>query len=325
MSDLVPVGANLPAHLQDAFNVDELAGDLYDGASSGFAVVSIKGSRWKIKHGGEEMPVLDDNDEPKPSIEVVIVKASRDISKLYYAKAYAEGDDSPPDCFSAKGDVPDPESVNPQADTCATCAHNVWGSKITDAGKKTKACGDSRRIAVVPLDDINNELHGGAMLLRVPAASLSDLAKYGKGMAAKGFPYNAVGTRLGFDIDAAYPKLTFKPIRALTDEQLADVAEAFHSDTVSNILSQPAELRPVAPQAATVPKEKPKPKKAESVSLDFDEPAAEKPVAKKAAAKKPAARKPAAKKEPEVPANANGAADINDDLDDLLSDLDSLA
>ena len=324
MSKMVPVGANLPAELQDVFNVEELAGDLYDGASSGFAVVGFKGSRWKLKYGGEEQPVLDDNEEPKPSIEVVIIKASREISKIYYEKDYAEGDDSSPDCFSSDGTVPDAESLAPQSDTCANCSHNVWGSKITPAGKKSKACGDSRRIAVVPLDDITNEAYGGPMLLRVPAASLQDLAKYGKGMAAKGFPYNAIGTRLGFDIDAAFPKLTFKPIRVLKDEQLVQVAEVFRSDSVANILDQ----APVTPPAAKKPSPKKATPKAESVSFDFEEeveqaeeevvkPAAKKPAAKKPAAKKPAAKKAAATPEPE--------GDLDADLDDLLSDLDSLA
>ena len=319
MSNIVPSTANLPAELQDVFNAEELAGDLYDGTSGGFAVIGFKGSRWKIKSGGEEEPVLDDNGEAKPSLEVVLVKASREISKVYYDKDYAEGDDSAPDCSSVDSTVPDAESANPQSETCATCPNNAWGSKITPAGKKSKACGDSRRVAVVPLQDIANEPYGGAMLLRVPAASLSDLAKYGKGMQAKGFPYNAIGTRLGFDINAAYPKLTFKPIKPLSEAQLIQVAEVFHSDGLQSVLSKTASVSAPKPQ----PKPKPKPKPAESVSFEFEEesenpaPAEEQP----SPTPKPAAKKPVKKAAATQPAPAEDTPD--DDLDALLADLDS--
>jgi len=313
-TNVVPfAGMNLPAGMEDVFNADDMAGDLYEGVSSGFGVVSIKGSKWKIKHGGEEHPVLDDAGDPKAALEVVILKASRDVSKLYYAKAYEDGDDSEPDCYSSDGKTPDTGAHNPQSASCATCTHAQWGSKITPAGKKAKACGDSRRVAVVPLGDITNDLYGGPMLLRVPAASLNDLAAYGKGMAGKGFPYNAIGTKIGFDINAAYPKLTFSPKRKLTEEELAQVAAHFQGDTLGNVLSAAVEAKAATPAPAA-----PKP----AVSLDFEEEVAEvetAPVQKKVAKKK-AAKKKAAKVEP-----APAGDSLESDLDDILSDLDNLA
>lgn len=210
-----------------------------------------------------------------------------------------------------------------QCETCAACPNNVWGSKISPQGKKTKLCGDNRRVAVVPLGEITNEAMGGPMLLRVPAASLADLATYGKGMAAKGFPYNAIGTRIGFDLNASYPKLTFKPIRKLSDEELAEVAAHFQGEALANILDVPQDLTAKAAPAAE-PKPEPKPEPA--VSLDFEdesEPAsapAEKPKTKakaKAKAKAKKAEKPAAEPAPEK--------ELGDELDDILSDLDNLA
>ena len=307
MGDLVNITSNIPAELKNVFDAEALAGDLSDGASSGgFAAVSFRGSKWRIAYGGETQPILNSDEEPVPSLEAVIVKASKDVSKLFYAKQYEEGDDEAPDCWSVDGKTPDIESTNKQCETCAACPNNVWGSKISGAGKKTKACSDNRRVVVVPLGDISNVDHGGAMLLRVPAASLADLAQYGKGMSAKGFPYNAIGTRIGFDINASYPKLTFKPIRQLTQDEMLEVAEVFNSDTLHNILSS----TPVA-AAAPAPVKVPEP----AVSLEFEDTPVEKP--KVVAKKKAAVKKKVVAKKAEVEADS--------DLDDLLADLDSLA
>jgi len=339
MGDLANIKNNLPAEIADVFNADDLAGDLYDGIQAGFAVVSIRGSRWRISKGGETEPVVNADGDPVAALECVIVKASRNVSKIFYAEAYAEGDAEAPDCWSVDGITPDAGSGTPQSKTCATCKQNVWGSKITPAGKKTKACGDNRRIAVVPLGDILNKKYDGAMLLRVPAASLADLALYGKGMAGKGFPYNAVGTKMGFDLEASFPKLTFRPVRPLTEEQLMEVAEVSRSPQVQAILEVAAE------HAAPATPAEPKPEPAETVSLDFEdeaEPApsqeqvdaeaaaaeTKKAPAKKAATKK-AAPKKAAKPKPEPEAEEEEAEEVvqsdeESSLDELLADLDSL-
>jgi len=323
MGDLANIRNNLPAEIADVFNTDDLAGDLYDGIQAGFAVVSIRGSRWRISKGGETEPVVTADGEPVASLECVIVKASRNVSKIFYAEAYAEGDAEAPDCWSVDGITPDAGSGTPQSNTCATCPQNVWGSKITPAGKKTKACGDNRRIAVVPLGDILNKKYDGAMLLRVPAASLADLALYGKGMAGKGFPYNAVGTKMGFDLDASFPKLTFRPTRPLTEEQLMEVAEVSRSPQVQAILEVAAEH--AAPAAAVEPKPEPQ----AAVSLDFEDEVeiAEEEVAeppKKKAATKKAATKKAAAKPVESVEEVEEDSEEESSLDDLLADLDSL-
>ena len=327
MGDLANVKNTLPAEMQDVFDADSLAGDLYDGVQGGFAVISIRGSRFRIAKAGEETVMLNEKDEPIGSLECVLVKASRNVSKLYYAKSFEEGDDAAPDCWSIDGITPDAGATTPQSSKCATCPQNVWGSKITPAGKKTKACGDNRRIAVVPLGDIENKQYDGAMMLRVPAASLADLALYGKGMAGKGFPYNAIGTRIGFDTSASFPKLTFKPIRPLTEAELIQVAEVAMSPTVNAILDAPPT------EAAPTPEPTAEPEAA--VSLDFEqeegddvdavtaEMEGKAPPKKKAAVKKKAAAK---KPEPEPePAEEEAAADpVEESLDDLLADLDSL-
>lgn len=232
MSNIVPIDtARIPAVLATQ-DLGALSTDLTAGAEGSFPVLSIRGSRFRVKQGGEETVLTNDDGDPRGSLEVVLVKAHNKLSKIYYQQNYTEGDDAEPDCFSTDGEMPSAEASNPQAPSCAACPHNKWGSRITDAGKKSKACSDSRRTALAPAGDIGSS----PMLLRVPAASLASLAEYGKKLGSKGIPYNAVVTKLSFDAEVSYPKLVFSPARIVTAEEAAQVAAHLHGDTVERIL-----------------------------------------------------------------------------------------
>lgn len=344
--------AKLPAAVAGQF-ADELSDDLISGGA-GYGIVSIRGSKWRMKFEGEERVVLDANGDPVASLEVVLVKASADVSKQYFGKAYGgEGDDSAPICLSIDGKTPDGGSPEKQCDTCAACPHNQWGSKIAPSGKKTKACQDSKRVAVVPLYDLKNASYGGPMLLRVPAASLKDLARFGQLLKGKGFPYNTVAVRLGFDHNASYPKLTFKAVRALEPAELSIIAELKSSESVERILhdayngdapapteaqdgavdvefEQPAAAPATAPAAAPqAPAAQPVPAP-EVATVVADDPvaAAEAALAKakaERAAKQAASVQaaPAAQAAP-APAPAPEGDSLADDIDSIISDLDGL-
>lgn len=221
--------------------------DLSSGIGAAFPVVSFKGKVWRVRYQGEARPVLL-NGDPVPAILAVIVKANPLLSKVFYAGAYEEGGTDAPDCFSLDGIKPDASADKPQCATCAACPHNVWGSKITPQGTKTKACGDSRRLAVVPYPDIANEAYGGPMLLRVPPASFRELVRYTKELDDMGAQYSAVVTRIGFDLEAAFPKLTMKAVRALTVDEYRQVVAMRDLETVERMLSAPeSDLANVAP------------------------------------------------------------------------------
>lgn len=264
--------------------------DLGAGISGGFGVISYKGKVWKIKYQGQENILMrEDGDGARSSIEVVVIKAASVISKIWYESGYVDGSTAPPDCWSTNGQTPDPASPKKQSNTCAGCPMNAWGSKVTDAGKPGKACADSKRLAVVPLADITNEAFNGPMLLRVPAASLKDLKSYGDKLGAVQYPYYAVGTRIGFDVNEAFPKFAFNPIRALTDEE-ADAVLALRDDPrVNRILNEAVEVvrhEPEAPAAPTVESlfEQPPPPKAAPAPAQKPAQAAPKPAPKPAPA-----------------------------------------
>src|SRR5205823_1069422 len=131
----------------------------------------------------------------------------------------------------------------PQAANCASCQHNVWGSKITLQGTKTKACADLRRLALIPERDMECKTWGAPLLLRIPAASLQKLSEYAR-TTLSGTPYSAVVTRIGFDVDAAFPKLTFQPLRWLEPHEAAIVRQWQEDPIVARIIG--TEGAPVA-------------------------------------------------------------------------------
>jgi hypothetical protein len=231
MSDLIPFeSGNVPAHIARLFgdSNEDLTANV---SSGGFPVISYKGKVWHVARGGERTLVTNADGEPRSSIDVVILKGNPNISKIYYAGGYQEGSSDKPTCYSNNGIEPEADAVAQQATKCAICPHNMWGSRITESGAKGKECSDSRRLAVAPMADLENP-----MLLRIPAATLKDLTEYANMLNRRRAAYNAVVTRIGFDHTVAYQKLTFKPIRFLTEEEAATVVEVLDRDVIQNIL-----------------------------------------------------------------------------------------
>lgn len=233
MGNMIPFDSpNLPAHLR-AF-ADISSDDLSAGVGGGYPVVSIKGKVFHIVRADEKTLVTkpgSEDGEPAPSIEVVILKANPAQSKVYYSSGYVEGSTEKPTCYSNDGIAPAADAQERQSTKCAVCPHNQWGAKITEQGKKAKACADSRRLAVAPIGQINDP-----MLLRVPAASLTALAEYGNMLKKRGVKYPMVSTRIGFDYTVAHPALTFKPVGILSEDLMRQVVEAMNSDIVKQII-----------------------------------------------------------------------------------------
>lgn len=274
--------AQLAPSLRGAAGNDELGA----GIASSFGVVGYRGKVWSIKYQRNETKLMrEDGDGPRGSIEVVITKSASALSKIFYESGYQDGSNAAPDCSSANGITPDPASPKRQSPTCAACPRNAWGSRVTEAGKQGKACADSKRLVIVPLQDIDNDLFGGPMLLRVPAASLKDLKSFGDLMQSHGYPFYGVGVRIGFDPQEAYPKFSFKAIRPLSDAEAQKVLALRDDSRVARILNEAvehigAEPAQAAPAAPASPFELPPEPKAP--------PAAAAPVAAPVAAPQPA-------------------------------------
>ena len=242
---------NMPAHLKQAAESKALAKEFSGNVQSGFPVLKYRGKTWRVSQGGEEQVLVDDEDDAIQSTYLVLIKSNENLSKTYYKGKYSEGDNSKPDCWSANGVAPDPNVPKPVASKCQGCPMNAWGSRVSDEGKKQKACQDVRRMAVMMEHELVAVAEGekdmddaDVMLLRVPGGSLNPLKDYvEKKLLPKGglLPFMLV-TRIGFDNDAAYPKFTFKAARFLDEDEFGTVEELRDSDIVKRILDESAEL-----------------------------------------------------------------------------------
>jgi hypothetical protein len=236
MSNIIPFddsGAHLPAYLKKV-DVAALNADLTSHAGGGFPIISIKGKVFTEVRDGERkiIPNPKDPESPATYIEVVLVKVNKNLSKVWYSTGYVEGAEAKkPDCYSTDGVAPNQDSEKPQSAKCATCKHNQWGAKITEGGKKAKACTDTVRMAIAKPDLLNDPY-----LIRVPPATIRVLGEYGQMLAKRGVAYNMVVTRISFDQAEATPKLQFKPTGLLDEGSYAKVQEMIESDVVKNIL-----------------------------------------------------------------------------------------
>lgn len=279
---------NLPAFLKQV-DISALNSDLTSHAGGGFPVISIKGKVFAVVRDGEREVLMNplDPESAATSLDVVLLKANKGTSKVFYLKGYDKdtSEGQKPDCYSSDGIEPAADAQNKQAKKCATCPHNQWGSRISEKGAtKGKACSDTVRMAVAAAGQLNDP-----MLLRVPPASIKALGEYGQSLAKRGVGYNMVVTKVSFDIQAESPKLTFKPVGLLDDNGWAEVQEIAGSDIVTNILgANPAPVEPLAVEETPEPVKAPA--KAKPAPVAEEEEVHETPEPKVAAKPKAAAK-----------------------------------
>lgn len=312
------------------------------GSGAGGKRISIAAGVFRLLDNGKEIASIEER-----YLDVVVIKAAPKVGRVWYATKYDPDNAAAPDCWSADGDTPSPDSASPQAKTCASCPQNVAGS----GQGNSRACRYQQRIAVV----LANDIEGAVMQLALPATSLFGEAKgdkrplqeYARWLAAQRINPETVVTRMRFDLDADNPKLVFKAMRWLSDDEYATVEEKAGSEEALKAVTMtvakrdnvaPAQIDGTPPKATKavieddVPPPPPKAKKAAPVEddepvpppkakkaapvVEDDEPVPP-PKAKKAApvaddedAEEPGVRKPAAK--PSAPPKADLAKALSD-------------
>lgn len=197
--------------------LDDVTKSLLGGGSQS-KQISIRGNMFRLVVNGKEVAVREER-----SMNVVIVNVAPKVSRTFYAGVYKEGVKVSPTCWSADGERPDPSSANVQSDLCANCPQNVKGS----GQNQTRACKHNRRIAVL----LDNDLEGDLFSMSIPAQSLFGKAENGNmplnayAQFLAGFNVNvtAVVTEMKFDVNSTSPKLFFKAVRPLTEEEYETV------------------------------------------------------------------------------------------------------
>ncbi|MDE2106766.1 MAG: hypothetical protein KGL39_56650 [Patescibacteria group bacterium] len=203
---------------------------LSDGIGSSYAVVGYRGKVWSLRYRGETHTfVRPDDGSPAAFLDVIVLRSASYRSKTYYVPgSFTEGSvGQPPLCASIDGVTPDPGVAQKQAEACAICPRNEW--KDQPNGRKGRDCADYKRLAVLIVPSQTTPLLGAPLLepvfLRVPAASLNDLAVLGDAMTQKGFHYSTYVTRIGFVLDKAHPQMTFRALQPLTDQESPRIME----------------------------------------------------------------------------------------------------
>lgn len=316
MNALVPTNVQLPAHLSDRIGGPSTISESMTAGLGGssYKTISKRGSRFRIRDGAVETVL------PSTKLRAIIVGASPNVTKVYYKGGYdpkAENEDKKPDCYSNDGVHPAADAKDQQAQLCASCQHNEWGSKISESGSKMKACADRKRLAIISADDSGAEPE--VYLFQITPSELTDFRAYGKLLESKGWPPELVITELSFDTDKSYPKIEFN-FGGFIDQAMVPVVDSLvGSDKVREITGE----QPLVAQVVEQPKAKPSPVKTKAKEEVIDAEVVEVevlPAPKKGFGGTPVTSvpvPPAAPPAPPVVASSKLANDIQDILNDM--------
>lgn len=313
----------VPAFAKQRGELSAMAKALAGGGGGGGKRISIKGGVFRLVAGGKEVAAIDER-----YLDVVLVNAAPKVSRVFYMAQYDAANPAPPDCWSADGETPSPDSENKQSSNCRECAQNIAGSGQGDS----RACKFQQRLAVV----LANDMEGDVMQLALPATSIfgkengddRPLQAYARWLAAQNIDPSEVVTRLKFDTKAENPKLFFKAMRWLTDDEYPTIKEQGASDdAIKAITMSVAKMDNVPKVAAPLEGKRPAAAKAAPADDGGDEEAPPPPPkTKKAKAAQVAAEpvgeadEPVVRKEEKkpsaVPAAKNNLASMVDDWDD---------
>jgi hypothetical protein len=306
--------ANVPAFAKNREGLSSVAKALAGNNLDTTKRISIKGGVFRLYSGGKEIASIEER-----YLDVVFVAAAPDIGRVFYAKSY-DGEVSAPDCWSADGKTPSIDAGNRQHSNCKDCPQNIAGS----GQNNSRACRFQQRVAVV----LANDMEGDILQLTLPAKSIfgdgegenRPLQAYIKWLMAQQEPIDPslVVTRLKFDTKSESPKLFFKEMRWLNEDEYeiisakAESAEAKRA--VAMTMPKPATVAAPLAIAGTRP--------AKVEEAEEEEPPAPPPKAKKA---KPApvedeGEEPTVRKEEKkpsaVPAKKSNLAAMVDDWDE---------
>jgi hypothetical protein len=161
----------------------------------GFALVDGAGTRYQAPI------VLRQN---IPTLQVIIVNANEQQSRVFYDGPYDRENPGPPTCYSDNGVGPSRMAQSPQARTCAECPNSEWGSAVSKlTGKGIPACATKKKLAVLVVGDAS----GLVYQLQIPPATLKALGKYSSDIGS----YTAPGTDRPADLSDMVTGLQFVP------------------------------------------------------------------------------------------------------------------
>lgn len=189
------------------------------------------------------------DDAPMPNNEMGVIVLDGIKENAFYTVAYDPDNPSSPDCFAFGYDEnkmqPHEKAVDPQADFCADCPHNQFGSAETGRGK---ACRNNRRLALIPAgefdrdgdftlyEDPDHYKRASIGFLKVPPTSVKGYAGFVRQVAGTlKRPAWAIATHVRIVPDPKSQfKIVFEPLQELPND-LLDVVHERVEEAVSTI------------------------------------------------------------------------------------------
>lgn len=233
----------------DLVNIEALAGAFGDDTvetqeTFNIASLSTRNSKFTIRKDDDSQVVKDDSGQPARHIDAVIVGATAK-NQQFFSGPFIDGEATSPECYSYDCKAPHARATKKQDASCLLCPKAQFGSAVSMTGKPSRACKEFRYLAVVPYSDIPNEKMGGAMRLKVPVMALKALDAYIRELASFGKKLPLVKTKISFDPDSNYPRLTFSRVCDLTAPEVQQVLDVYKAKETRYIL-QLDEPEPVA-------------------------------------------------------------------------------
>ena len=212
---------DMPAAYRDLLAKLEPETNLTGGEYNSNYRLSIRGGVFRKVVNGKEVAELESR-----TLNVVVVKAAP-ISRMYYKGQYVLGENNPPACWSAdtKTGAPSTDVIatDKQSHTCFDCKQNIKGSGQGDS----RACRFQQRVALLLVDDAGKVTSKNVYQLTLPATSVfgddtqkMSMQAYARYLNGHKLPLASVITELRFDTASSTPKMYFKPVRPLEQEEL---------------------------------------------------------------------------------------------------------
>lgn len=194
--------------------------------------ISLKGGKFRQIVNGEQVSVSKDD-----AMNIVVINAAA-ISRTYYEGTYDPNNVVAPLCWSSDTEKPDsavPEDQR-QARACRDCKQNIKGS----GQGNSRACRFGQRLAVAIEGDLETVYQ-----LQLPATSIfgeatdgkMPMGAYARYLSANKMPVSAIVTEMYFDEQSEVPKVFFKPVRPLTEEELKSIVELMDTPEVEKAIT----------------------------------------------------------------------------------------
>jgi hypothetical protein len=253
MSNVALFNNQLPDYLKEV-ELDDVTRALSGGGNQ-IKRIALGNNKFILKVNGTEISKSGSN-----KMEVVIVNASKHISRTFYIKAYDSKDNTnaAPDCWSNDGERPDASAKEPQSTTCMGCPQDIEGS----GQGKTKACRKNRRIAVALAGDLEGDVYQMTLQSKSIFYDMKDpgdldhmpFNQYAKYVGSQGYNLNTLVTEMRFDEDSTVGKLFFRPVRFLEKDEWQKAVKLGDSATSKSAITMTVSQGETKRLAAPTPK-----------------------------------------------------------------------